>query len=109
MTTATTKKRRSRDEWAALIDEMSASGLPQSTWCKQHNINYRSMRSMKDALSKAASHDKRATTGVKPAKTVAPAGFVRLSLPKETTAPTSEPQSLKLQFGQLILTVEVVR
>jgi hypothetical protein len=107
--TTTTKKRRSRDEWAALIDEMSASGLSQATWCKQHSINYKSMRSMKDALSKTASHNEKATTDNKTAKTATPAGFVRLSPPKDTTAPTLEQQSLKLQFGRLIVTVEVAQ
>ena len=46
----TTTARRTREEWIALINEMNASNLTQTEWCKSHNISYGTMRSMKKKI-----------------------------------------------------------
>jgi hypothetical protein len=46
------KNRRSRKEWIVLLNEMSKSGLTQVEWCRQNNINYKTMRAMKDKIKK---------------------------------------------------------
>jgi hypothetical protein len=50
-------KRRSREEWVTLLDEMSESGLTQTEWCRQNSINYKTMRAMKDTMKKASAPD----------------------------------------------------
>ena len=42
--------KRTREEWAVLLEEMRASGLAQTEWCKSRHINYKTMRNMKGKI-----------------------------------------------------------
>jgi len=46
----TTTNKRTRKEWISLIEEMKASGQAQTEWCKSRDINYKTMRAMKDKI-----------------------------------------------------------
>ncbi|MDR1183950.1 MAG: hypothetical protein LBK67_04050 [Coriobacteriales bacterium] len=83
-------KRHSRKEWITLLDEMSKSGLTQTQWCRQNNINYKTMRAMKDAIKKASGPDTSATDIIDKTKLrsgLAP-NFVRVVAHKDITTPT---------------------
>jgi hypothetical protein len=99
-------KRRSREKWTALLDEMSKSGLTQTEWCRQNNINYKMMRSMKDKVQKTA-----APLGEERDKSTKPApasGFVRVVARKDLSASAPAQQPIELRMGALSITIAYV-
>ena len=51
----TGNKRRKLDEWAILISEQNASGLPAAVWCKKKGISIQAMRDAERKIRTAES------------------------------------------------------
>lgn len=100
-------KRRSREEWITLLDEMSESGLTQTEWCRQNSINYKTMRAMKGTMKKASAPDASTTDATDKTKPgLGPAsGFVRVVARENVTTPKSASQPVELRIGPLRITI----
>jgi hypothetical protein len=97
--------KRTREQWSALISQMEASGLTQTTWCKQNQINYSSMMSMKATLQKAQG----ALGDPSRHGLDRPTGFVIAKAVEEKPLSTNQSPSLELRFGGLIVSVRLSR
>ncbi|MDR1184135.1 MAG: hypothetical protein LBK67_05000 [Coriobacteriales bacterium] len=98
------KNRRSRREWIVLLNEMSKSGLTQTQWCQQNNINYKTMRAMKDKIKKISASDIGATNTADKTKPPVP-DFVRVVAHKDVTVPRSGLPPVELRMGALSITI----
>ena len=98
-------RRLNRDDWTRLITEMDESGMTQSAWCKEHDINYRSMQTMKATLK--AADEKIACQEDRSVHEKAPEGFIRvIAKITEPEVPPAGPE-LEFHFGTMVVTVRV--
>lgn len=98
-------KKRSRKEWTILLDEMSKSGLTQAEWCRQNNINYKTMRAMKGAIKKAQAPNASTTDATDKTKPLSTPGFVRVVTQKDDTTPKPVSQPIEVRIGTLSITI----
>ena len=97
MASATSDRRRSRDEWQALVGEQQHSGLTQRAFCRQRGLALSTFRYWKRQLASAeAGGGARvsAASGGQP-------GFTEIALPSSGADPGGEgqPSEVELELG----------
>ena len=98
-------RRRSREQWAELINEMDESGMAQSAWCKERGINYRSMQSMKATLKAADGQTSCQEDRSVPEK--APTGFIRVIAKAQEPKAEIVAPGIEFYFGAMVVTVRM--
>ena len=97
MGSATGERRRSREEWQALVSEQQASGLTQSAFCRQRGLALSTFHYWKRKLASAKTGDGAngsAVLGGQPA-------FTEIALPSSSTDAGGEgqPSEVELELG----------
>lgn len=83
-------KRRSQDEWQALLEQQQTSGLSGPRFCKEHDISYASFNAWKRRLQK---RDENPATVRSRSD---PAGFIDLS---QFSSPSNNGWRITLKLG----------
>jgi transposase-like protein len=89
------RRRRSRDEWRALLAEQQDSGLTQSAFCRQRGLAISTFQHWKRKLATAEASD---FAGSSAGSGLAPA-FTEITLPPSERADETAPAEVELELG----------
>lgn len=95
MASATSDRRRSRDEWQALVGEQQHSGLTQRAFCRQRGLALSTFRYWKRQLASAEAGD---GARVSAASDEQPA-FTEIALPDAEAGGETRPSEVELELG----------